>query len=166
MGFRCPTGSYTLEAEIMFVFQQHFSPTAAPVEQNSLHNFEASLNTKPVQELLSRYQIDSTKGTPQETAKAVADLMRKDQTFTNEWQRLTGLDLRQMEAIVSEFERRQAFDTAKLAAEVRQAGRNVTSAIQKDQDNQEYADKLGEKLNRLVRPKKVNPAEFQPKNAA
>ncbi len=71
--------------------------------------------------------------------------------------------LNQWQQFVTEYNRRQSFD---MAAEVRQAGRNVTKAADQIQDNQEYADRLGQKLNRMVRPKKVQSNEFfNPKNA-
>lgn len=63
--------------------------------------------------------------------------------------------LNQWQQFVTEFERRQAFETAKMATEVRQAARNVTKSADQIQDNQEYADRLGQKLNRMVRPRKA-----------
>ncbi len=63
--------------------------------------------------------------------------------------------LNQWQQFVTEFERRQAFETAKMATEVRQAARNVAKAADQIQDNEEYADRLGQKLNRMVRPRKA-----------
>ena len=124
--------------------------------------FEDTTNTEPVAVFLLQNGIDTNKSPPSQVAQQVTTKLREEQalpeeqrTFTKEWQRLTGLDLRQMEAIVSEYERRQAFETAKMATEVRQAARNVSKAAEQIQDNEEYADRLGQKLNRMVRPRKA-----------
>lgn len=113
----------------MFIFQQTFSPTA-PVTKANLPEFENALSNKQVQTLLIQNNIDISKLPPIETASSILNLMRNDSKFAQDWQNLTGLDLKSMDLIVNEYRRLEELNSKLMDdANKRIVGATQTTAI-------------------------------------
>lgn len=104
MAFHYLTAICMPGTESMFIFQQTFSPTAAPIKAN-VPEFETSLNRREVNTLLVQNNINPSELTRLDLTSAIVNLMRNDAKFATDWQNLTGFDLKSMESILNEYRR-------------------------------------------------------------
>ena len=142
--------------ESMFIFQQHagFSPVSS-VAKADVPALEETLKDQKVQSLLKTNGIDTSKLSPRESTTAIVALMKKEldlesekRVFTKEWQKLTNLDLAQMEALLVEYERlhRMVNFSDKIVTDPYKTGILADLSIRRTNQDQDYSAALATKL--------------------